>query len=45
LESLSEKQLERDLWSVIKTEPSMIQFRADCLAKEVDYAISTIRSI
>jgi len=45
LESVSANRLERNLWSVIKTEPGMIQFRADCLATEVDYAISTIRSI
>lgn len=45
LEARSKKRLTRNIWTTIKTEPSMIQFRADCLADEVDYAISTIRTL
>jgi hypothetical protein len=45
LEAASNGQLDRDLYSLIKPPQSTIQFKADCLAKEAEYAISTIRTI
>ncbi|HEV2859475.1 MAG TPA: hypothetical protein VGX48_00555 [Pyrinomonadaceae bacterium] len=45
IQRMSGNQLERDLYMFIRAAESRIQFKADCLAVEVDYAISRIRTI
>lgn len=38
-------RLQRELFMELKRRPAMIRFLADCLAAEVDYALSRIRAI
>lgn len=38
-------KLKRELFMELKRRPTMIRFLADCLAAEVDYALSQIRTI
>lgn len=45
LQEMSGDQLEKQLYMIIRPAESRIQFRADCLAKEVGYAISRIRTV
>jgi len=45
LAETSEEHLARDLYMPIWPEESRIQFRADVLKNEVDYAISTVRKL
>lgn len=45
LAETSEEHLARDLYMPIWPEESRIQFKADVLKKEVEYAISTIRDL
>ncbi len=41
----SEGRLQRELFMELRRKPAMIRFLADCLAIEVDYALSRIRAI
>lgn len=41
----SEGKLQRELFMELKRKPAMIRFLADCLADEVEYALSRIRAI
>jgi hypothetical protein len=41
----SNGSLQRDVFMHLRRKPSMVRFLADCLAVEVDYALSRIRSL